>query len=327
VLAKQLAAEARAFLESLSDEQLPLATRTLEDDAERRRWYYWPSPRHGLPLGAMTPEQAKQTHHLVADVLSRPAVAKVHAIIGLEHVLDEIEERQGSGRGLPRDPALYYLTIFGSPSHHEPWSFRFEGHHVSLHVAIRGDEIVCAPNFLGANPAVVRHRGHIVTRPLGEEEDVARELLASLDDSQRAAAIVSPDAPNDILTMNAPRVEQVPNGGGLAVSGMGAQARTGVEELLAVFVERMRAEVAGREMDRLRDAGLERIVFAWAGSTEPGQRHYYRLTGPTFLVEYDNTQDNANHVHAVWRDLERDFGGDLLRLHVVRDHDAGALSP
>jgi hypothetical protein len=320
VLAKQLAAEARAFLDSLTDEQIPLATSRLEDDAERRRWYYWPSPRHGLPLGAMTPEQAKSAHHLVADVLSRPGVAKVHAIIGLEHVLDEIEERQGSRRGLPRDPALYNLTIFGSPSHHEPWSFRFEGHHVSLHIAIRGDEIACTPNFLGANPAVVRHRDRIVTRPLGEEEDVARDLLTSLDDAQRAQAIVSRDAPDDIFTMNAPRVEEIPNGGGLLVGGMGAQQRSLVEELLSVYVERMRAEVAGREMDRFRNAGFDRLTFAWAGSTETGQRHYYRLTGPTFLVEYDNTQDNANHVHAVWRDLERDFGKGVLSAHLARDH-------
>src|SRR5439155_26089898 len=133
-----------------SDDQVLLATSKLEDDAERRRWYYWPSPRHGLSLAAMTSEQAKRAHHLVADVLSRPAVAKVHAIIGLEHVLGEIEERQGSPGGLPRDPALYYLTIFGSPTHHQPWSFRFEGHHVPLHIAVHGEEIACPPNFPGA---------------------------------------------------------------------------------------------------------------------------------------------------------------------------------
>ena len=324
MIAKELAGEGRALLESLSDDQVLLATSKLEDDVERRTWAYWPSPRHGLPLGAMTPEQAKRTHHLVADVLSRPAVAKVHAIIGLEHVLDEIEERQGGRRGLPRDPALYYLTIFGSPSHHQPWSFRFEGHHVSLHISIRGDEITCTPNFLGANPAVVRHGGRIVTRPLGEEEDVARDLLGSLDDAQRARAIVAPDAPGDILTMNLPRLEKLPNGSGVVARDMGAAQRALLEQLVAVYVERMRPDVAAREMDRLRAAGMQEITFAWAGSADPGKRHYYRLTGPTFLAEYDNTQDNANHVHAVWRDLERDFGEDLLRLHLAHDH-RGAL--
>ena len=320
MVTRQLAAEARAFLDSLSNEQVPLATSRVEDDDERRRWYYWPSARHGLSLGAMTPEQAVQAHHLVADVLSRAAVAKVHAIIGLEHVLDEVEERQGARRGLPRDPALYYLTIFGSPSHHQPWSFRFEGHHVSIHIAICGDDVTCTPSFLGANPAVVRHGRHVVTRPLGEEEDVARELLDSLSAPQRDQAVISSQAPDDILTMNLPRVVDVPDDGGLPMSAMDRRQRQLVEQLIAVYVERMRSEIAGREMNRIRTAGLDSVVFAWAGSTERGERHYYRLTGPTFLVEYDNTQDNANHVHAVWRDLERDFGGDVLRRHIARHH-------
>jgi Protein of unknown function (DUF3500) len=307
-------ADARAFLGSLSAEQLRMTTSPLEDSDERRRWFYWPSPRHGLALGQMNAEQAKTAHHLVADVLSLPAVAKVHAIIGLEHVLDEIEARQGSRRGLPRDPALYYLTIFGDPSDEAPWAFRFEGHHVSIHITIRGDELACTPCFLGANPAIVRHDDRIVTRPLAEEEDVARELLTSVGD----AAIVSQDAPDDILTTNAPRLEQLPNGAG--ASGFGASQRGLLQDLVTVYVERMRPDIAGPEMDRVCEAGLENMVFAWAGSTERGERHYYRLTGPTFLAEYDNTQDDANHVHAVWRDLERDFGADVLRAHVVRDH-------
>ena len=296
------------FLASLSDEQRAKATRPFEDETERRNWFYWPAPRVGLSLGDMTPEQAKAAHHLVADFISRPAVAKVHAIIGLEHVLDEIEQRDGSRRGLPRDPALYYMTIFGEPSSADPWSFRFEGHHVSIHIAVHGDDIRCTPLFLGANPAVVRHNDRVVTRPLGEEEDVARELLEAVGDD----AIISPDAPDDILTMNAPKLDELPNGAGV-------RAGRAAEDLLAVYVERMRPEIAGSEMDRLRPQ-LDQIVFAWAGSTKPGERHYYRLTGPTFLAEYDNTQDNANHIHAVWRDLDRDFGADLLRAHVARDH-------
>jgi len=309
----RVVADARAFLASLSEEQIRLATSRLSDEDERRRWYYWPSPRHGLALGDMSADQAKAAHHVVADVLSGMAVAKVHAIIGLEHVLDELEERQGSRRGLPRDPALYYLTIFGDPSESDAWSFRFEGHHVSLHVAVHGDDIACTPCFLGANPSIVGHADRIVTRPLGEEEDAGRELLASVGDR----AIVSSDAPDDILTMNAPKLEQLPNGRG--VKDFDPKQRRALEDLVAVYVERMRPDIAGREMDRLRPQ-LDRMVFAWAGSTERGERHYYRLTGSTFLAEYDNTQDNANHIHAVWRDLERDFGADLLRAHLARDH-------
>jgi hypothetical protein len=311
---------ASEFLALRDHDQREAATRPLEDESERRTWAYWPAPRAGLALGAMSPDQQKLAHHVVADVLSRQAYAKVHAIIALERVLDEIEERHGSRRGLPRDPALYYLTIFGSPSASEPWSFRFEGHHVSLHIAVAPDEIRCTPCFLGSNPAVVRHNDRVVTRPLGEEEDVARDLIASLDDTQRARAVIEPDAPDDILTTNLPKLDELPNGGGLLALDMGTEQRALLETLVSVYIERMRSDVAGAEMDRLRAAGLDGITFAWAGSQERGERHYYRLTGPTFLAEYDNTQDNANHVHAVWRDLERDFGQDLLRAHLARHH-------
>jgi hypothetical protein len=311
---------AKEFLDSLSDDQRAAATRPFDDDAQRRTWFYWPSPRVGLSLGDMSAEQAKAAHHLVADVISRSAVAKVHAIIGLEHVLDEIEGREGSRRGLPRDPALYYLTIFGEPSQDEPWSFRFEGHHVSIHITMLGEDVRCTPFFLGANPAIVRHGERIVTRPLGEEEDAAREFMHSLFWTQQDHALVSDDAPDDILTVNAPALDELPNGGGLPASGLASRQLRLLEDLIAVYVERMRSDVAGREMDRIRAAGLEKVVFAWAGSLERGERHYYRVTGPTFLAEYDNTQDDANHIHAVWRDLERDFGGDLLRAHVAHEN-------
>jgi hypothetical protein len=266
----------------------------------------------------MSPDQQKLAHYVVAEALSVEAYAKVHAIIALERVLDETEQRQGSRRGLPRDPALYYLTIFGKPSSTGPWSFRFEGHHVSLHIAVARDDIRCTPCFLGSNPALVRHDDRVVTRPLGEEEDVARDLLGSLDDAQRARAVISVDAPDDILTTNLPKLDELPNGGGLAAADMGAEQKGLLETLVSVYVQRMRSDVAGAEMDRLRAAGLGSLTFAWAGSLERCERHYYRLTGPTFLAEYDNTQDNANHVHAVWRDLERDFGADLLRAHLAQ---------
>lgn len=318
-LARQLADAARSFLDALTDEQRAAAVLPFEDETERRTWFYWPAPRQGLSLRSMGAEQQMLAHQLVADALSPHAFAKVEAIISLEWVLDEIEGRTGSRRGLPRDSLLYYVTVFGDPVNDAPWSFRFEGHHVSLHLTIAGEDIAFTPSFLGANPATVRHGDRIVARPLAEEEDVARELLRSLDADQRSRAVVSPDAPDDIVTMNAPSVDELPSGG-VSASDMGADQQRLLTELVSVYVERARAEVAGRELDRLVQAGLERITFAWAGSEAPGERHYYRLAGPTFLVEYDNTQDDANHAHAVWRDLERDFGADLLRSHLRDEH-------
>ena len=318
-VAKRLTADACEFVTLLSDEQKDLACLPLDDEVERRTWFYWPAARRGLPLGAMSGEQAKAAHCLVADVLSRMGVAKVHAIIALEQVLDEIENRQGSGRGLPRDPALYYLTIFGAPSEDDSWSLRFEGHHVSINVAVSGGEIACTPAFLGANPATLTHGTRVVTRPLGEEEDAGRELVTSLYRGQLTDALISDDAPDDILTTNLPKIDRLP-AEGLSAGELGTKQLSLLEQLIAVYVGRLRPEVASREMTRIREDGLERLTFAWAGSLEPGQRHYYRVAGRTFLIEYDNTQDDANHIHAVWRDLERDFGGDVLRRHIAAAH-------
>jgi hypothetical protein len=319
-VAARLRDAATSFLAALPDEHRATAVRRFDDEVERRTWFYWPAPRAGLALRDMDPDHQTLAHQLIADYLSAHAFAKVQGIIALERVLDEIEGRTGSGRGLPRDTLLYYVTIFGDPAGDAPWSLRFEGHHVSLHVACLGDDVRVTPAFLGANPATVRHDDRVVTRPLGEEEDVGRELVRSLDAGQRDRAVVSDDAPDDILTVNSPRLDGLPQDG-LPAADMGAEQRRILETLVSVYVERARPELAGPEMDRIRELGVERIVFAWAGSTEPGERHYYRLAGPTFLAEYDNTQDDVNHIHAVWRDLEQDFGADLLRAHVAAERD------
>lgn len=316
---ERLTQAARAFLGALDDARRRRALLPFADEAQRRTWFYWPAARAGLDLGSMDPAQQTLAHQLVAEALSLETFAKVQAIIALERVLDEIEGRTGSARGLVRDPALYFLTVFGEPSPGEPWGVRFEGHHVSLHLTVAGDRVAPTPAFLGANPAVVSREGCVVSRPLGEEEDAARDLLASLDPAQRAEAVVSSDAPDDILTVNVPQLDDLP-GGGLTASKMGSEQRELLERLVRVYLERVRPDVASRELARLHEAGFDGLRFAWAGSEVRGERHYYRVTGPTLLIEYDNTQDDANHVHAVWRDRERDFGADLLRAHAARDH-------
>jgi len=335
---------ARAFATSLDARQLARATFALDDETERRDWAYFPRPRRGLPFGEMEAGQRDLAHRLVASGLSRGAYAKATAIIALERVLGEIE-----GHVFPRDPGSYYVSLFGEPGDTAAWGWRLDGHHVCLNYTIIAGELLSpTPIFLGANPAEVRHDDRPVLRPLGEEEDAARELLASLDAEQRRRAILSPGAPPDIVTANVPVLsdglapgdifQRRPAKGmpadqlealtftltpkGLPASEMRAGQRELLDTLVRVYVERMPEAVAAHEMERLERAGIEAIHFAWAGEEERRRPHYYRLQGSSFLAEYDNTQNNANHIHAVWRDAANDFGEDVLRGHYAQEHAA-----
>jgi hypothetical protein len=283
------------------------------DEEERRNWMYWPAPREGVPFSDLTSDQQQVAFGVVAAVLSLPAYAKVTTIIGLEEVLREME-LGGRGRrrpdGLPRDPSKYFTTLFGDAGGDGPWSWRFEGHHVSLHVTVVDGEVASTPCFLGSNPAQVVHRDRIVLRPLAEEEDTARSLLESLPDGQRRQALIDDRAPDDILTFNSSRVE-VELEGGVALGDMAGRAQTIADALIDMHVDRVKFPT---------HVDISDVHFAWAGSPERGKHHYYRLAGERFLVEYDNTQNDANHAHSVWRDPQNDFGDDLLRRHIAEDH-------
>jgi hypothetical protein len=285
------------------------------DEEERRTWFYWPWPRQGVPFSDISADQQQLAYGVVAAVLSLPAYAKVTTIIGLEEVLRELE-LGGRGRrrpdGLPRDPSKYYTALFGDVGSDEPWGWRFEGHHVSLHVTVVDGEVAGTPVFLGANPAEVRHGERAVLRPLAEEEDTARALLESLPADQRKRALVDDRAPDDILTSNSPKVDAELTGG-VSLSDLTGTSATIARELVALHVDRVK--LAG-------SADASDVHFAWAGSAVRGEHHYYRLSGPRFLVEYDNTQNDANHAHSVVRDPGNDFGDDLLRRHVAEHHRA-----
>ncbi|MBV8559497.1 MAG: DUF3500 domain-containing protein [Acidimicrobiia bacterium] len=290
-----------------------------EGEQERRNWMYWPAPRQGVPFSDLLPDQQQLAYGVVAAVLSLPAYAKVTTIIGLEEVLREME-LGGRGRrrpgGLPRDPTKYYTTLFGDVAGPGPWGWRFEGHHVSVHLTVVDGEVAATPLFLGSNPAEVRHGDRVVLRPLAEEEDTARALLAALPADQRRRALLDDRAPDDILTFNSPRVE-VDLEGGVAVADLGGSAREIAAALIELHADRVQADLRVA-------ADAAGVHFAWAGSPERGRHHYYRLAGPRFLVEYDNTQNDANHAHSVWRDPGNDFGDDLLRRHLAEDHSTTA---
>jgi hypothetical protein len=232
-------------------------------------------------------------------------------IIELEHVLREIER---PGSELVRDPELYFVSIFGAPGK-APWGWKFEGHHLSANFTVVGDRpVLFAPAFMGANPAIVRDGPRKGLRPLRDEEDVARELMASFSDAQRMQVIFDVTAPSEMIT-GENRDSTPLDPGGLPMSAMTPAQRRILERLLDVYLGRMVPELARTRLDALQQSGMDPITFGWAGGLDAGGPHYYRIQGPTFLVEYDNTQNNANHIHSVWRDFGNDFGRDLLRDH------------
>ena len=312
-----MAVAAADFLASLDAGQSTRVRLDFGDKAERENWHYIPRARAGLPLKDMDDKQRERALALVGTGLSPGARAKVRTIIALEEILGQIE---GPNRRFARDPELYYVSIFGIPGA-ELWGWRFEGHHVSLnYTLVQGRMIGPMPIFFGANPAQVRHGAQKGLRALKEEEDLGRELLHALDGEQKRVAIVSAQAPPDIVTRNLPHVRNEVGKKGLSWVRMTPAQRQLLKALVEVYIGRLPAEVAAVEMGRLEKADLGESCFAWAGAEERGGAHYYRIQGPTFVAEYDNTQNDANHIHAVWRDLENDFGEDLLQRHYRQNH-------
>jgi hypothetical protein len=305
------------FLASLRPDQRGQAILPFKSD-ERFEWDYRPQEdRRGLPLKDMDSSQQKFAFALLSSGLSSRANAQVLGIMGLEKVLGEIEKEVGRHR---RDPDLYYFTVFGNPSDSAPWGWRVEGHHVSLNFTITaGGEIAVTPHFLGANPAEVPEGQMEGIRLLAAEEHFARDLFHRLSGVQREQALISTEAPADIITRWDQRVRlDAPDG--VPASEMTEDQRELLMKLVMEYTSRMPEDVADDRFNRLCKEGERYIHFAWAGSGLPGEPHYYRLQGPSFLVEYDNTQNDANHIHTVWRDVGGDWGDDLLREHYGRSH-------
>lgn len=308
--AEEMADAANNLLAALTPEQRSQAVYDLQD-GERLNWHFIPRERKGLPLKAMTPAQQHLAHGLLSSGLSNRGYVKATTIMSLESVLKEIEQ----GKGPERDPGRYFFTIFGRPEVKGTWAWRVEGHHLSLNFTVVDGEVAGAtPSFFGTNPGEVREGPRKGLRVLGAEEDLGRQLAKSLSEEQKAVAILPTAAPQDIIT-SANRHVQPLTPEGLPASRMTQAQRQNLSLLLSEYVSRHRPELAEMDMRRIQAAGLDKIHFAWAGGLEPGEAHYYRVQGPTFVMEYDNTQNNANHIHTVWRDFDQDFGGDLLRRH------------
>jgi hypothetical protein len=309
---------ARAFLASLTPE-LRKAASFPADSPERLAWHYVPKDRVGVSLLQLDDPQSEALGPLLASALSPEGLLAARGVMKHENILRRIETEAGVGNASRRDPGLYFTTIFGTPNASAPWAWRFEGHHLSLNVTqLPGHPPVVAPIFVGANPARVLAGPNAGFRLLAAEEDLGRELVTMLPPDKLKVALISADAPGEILTRNDPKVAPLATEG-LAAAAMSARERAQLKRLLEVYVGRMTADAAKDAMARIERAGFEKVHFAWAGGTGTGQPHYYRIHGPTVLIEYDDTQNDANHIHTVYRDLQRDLGGDALRAHYRSD--------
>ena len=306
----RMAVAAGRFLASLSREQAAKATYPF-DAPERLDWHFFPRARKGLPIKELKPEQRSLAFGLIAAGLSGTGVLKATTIMSLEQILKELE----GGRGPTRDPELYYFTVFGTPSDRGKWGWRVEGHHLSLNFTLEDGKILAGtPVFFGANPAEVRQGSRQGLRTLADREDRALRLLQALDENQRKAVMFAPAAPREIRAANPPPPQPPTDPAvGAAASDLNRDQRAMLRALIESYAAEMPSEVGQAWLDEIERAGIEHVKFAWAGATERQQPHHYKVQGPTFLVEFNYTQNGgdkvpANHIHSVWRNMLGDFG-------------------
>lgn len=298
-----MASAADRFLDSLEPAQKQQASFGF-DDPERLNWHFIPRPRKGLPIKELNGAQRSLAFGLLNTGLGADGYLKATTVMSLEQILRDLEK----GSGPVRDPELYFLSIFGEPSDTARWGWRVEGHHLSLNFVVEGGKVVAAsPAFFGANPAEVRQGPREGLRTLAEIEDRALRLVQALDEEQKKKAVIAAEAPKDIRAANTP---QPPTDAaeGITYEDLNEEQRGLLRTLVEAYARDMPAEVASAWIAEIREAGPEKVAFAWSGPLDRSQPHAYRVQGPSFLIEFNNTQNNANHIHSVWRNMLGDFG-------------------
>jgi hypothetical protein len=309
-----VAAAAEHFLSTLAPAQREKAALSLAS-TERENFRYTPRDRAGLPLKEMTSPQRVAAMALLTSALSEKGKLKASQIISLESILATLEND-----GVKRDPDRYFLAIFGTPGDPKGWSWRLEGHHLSVNITLIGDKCISAtPSFMGANPRQVVEGTQRGLRVLAAEEDLARALTLALLTAGKSEVIFNTKPPTEILSFenrSATALDPV----GVVASELNPLQRSALLTLISEFTGRYRPEITASDMTRIKAAGIEKIRFGWAGGTLLGEPYYYRIQGPTFLIEVANVQNHANHIHATWRDFSNDFGRDLLGDHIKLDH-------
>jgi hypothetical protein len=308
---------ASAWLESLSSELREQATFPL-DDIERKAWSNLPASmfkREGVRMGQMSESQRVLAHRLVRSALSSQGYLKASGIMRLDEILKGLTASDKLQFGQEN----YWIGIFGNPKKDVAWGWQLDGHHLALNFTVVGDQLSVTPAFLGSDPAETLNGVDAGWYVLSDEDKQGRAFWASLDLSQRAGALLDGETPQDVIT-GPGRADQAPEISGLPLAKMNEQQHEKFMNLLQVYLGNLAPELAAEQRRRIFAAGIDNLHFAWSG-TEQGKPYYYRIHGPTVLVEFENSyppgQDSGkiNHIHAVWRDSERDFGDDLLRRH------------
>ena len=311
---------ANVFLNSLDKSQKSKAQYPF-DSSERFRWHFVPlNDRKGISVNELNVQQKNAAFALMKSALSENAYKKATSIMQMEKVLKALENRGESDHF--RDPGKYFFTVFGEPSKTNIWGWRLEGHHISFNFSSEDNKIVSGtPGFLGSNPAVVLSGPEKGLEILKEENEIAIDFLHSLNENQLKKAIIDTAAPGEIITVNS-RKAMIDNQNGLSYAALTSAQKAIFVKLLSLYIHRYTRLFAESMMKDIEAAGMDKLIFAWAGSTENavGNKRYYRIKGPTIIIEYDNTQNNGNHVHTVIRDLKHDFGGDLLLEHYKKSH-------
>jgi hypothetical protein len=318
--AQDLVAKANAFIGLLDNTQRAKALYPF-DTAERYRFMYVPlDDRKGISVNELNTTQRAALMDLLRTCLSEETVKKVHDIMQLDIILKELEHRKPEDHY--RDPGKYFVTIFGIPSSKTIWGWRFDGHHVAFHFSADKKQLVAGtPGFLGSNPAIVLSGSQKGEEVLKAETDGGFALLHALSSEELKKAITDTAAPGEIIT-GADRKAMIDRPSGIRYSEMSPRSQQLFLQLINLYIHRYTKLFAEDMLKEIQTAGLEKLWFTWAGYTEHvlGKPYYYRIQGPTIIIEYDNTQNNANHVHTVVRDLKSDFGGDLLLEHYRQSH-------
>ncbi len=316
-ITKDMVTAAQQFIASLSAKQKNKAVSTFNAKA-REEWSYWPltRPKRYLTLNELNTEQRELIKTLLASGLSQKGLLKAEQIMLLEKVLFEQDN------WWVRNPDYYYLAIFGTPSTNQNWGWKFEGHHLSINITlVDGQAIASAPRFLGANPAHITQGDNAGLRVLAAEEDLARQLLQSLTAAQRKSAIFREKAYAEIITESKSSVTPLDKAG-IAAADLNAAQQDLLLTLISEYANTLQPALAKQKIAQVKTAGMDTLYFAWAGPTEKDKPHYYRIQSEHFLIEYDNTQNNANHIHTVWREFAGDFGRDLLKEHYSAHHQS-----